>query len=169
MNSNEKQYYIYIRSTGEKIPVTKEQFDAYYRDINAYRIRQERHGRCVCPELRRLTCDMDCLTCSFYRAGDMRSIYHADVDNDGNEIVWIDKIADEGPLIADIIADASEIEELFKRLEELMPGAIEIGKQRMAGAPDEKIAPNFGMSRQVMSYRLNKVKAVLQKEFPEIF
>ena len=47
MESNEKQYTIYIRSTKERIPVSKEEFDAYYHDINIYRIRQQRHGRCV--------------------------------------------------------------------------------------------------------------------------
>ena len=47
MESNENQYTIYIRSTKESIPVSKEEFDAYYHDINIYRIRQQRHGRCV--------------------------------------------------------------------------------------------------------------------------
>ena len=47
MTNNENQYTIYIRSTKESIPVSKEEFDAYYHDINIYRIRQQRHGRCV--------------------------------------------------------------------------------------------------------------------------
>ena len=67
MTNNEIQYTIYIRSTKESIPVSKEEFDAYYHDINIYRIRQQRHGRCVCPASKRLTCDMDCLTCPFHR------------------------------------------------------------------------------------------------------
>ena len=84
MTNNENQYTIYIRSTKESIPVSKEEFDAYYHDINIYRIRQQRHGRCVCPASKRLTCDTahgfcgriearcpssDCLPpCSFLRA-----------------------------------------------------------------------------------------------------
>ena len=75
MTNNEIQYTIYIRSTKESIPVSKEEFDAYYHDINIYRIRQQRHGRCVCPASKRLTCDMDCLTCPFHRMGDK---HHAD-------------------------------------------------------------------------------------------
>ena len=47
MTNNEIQYTIYIRSTKESIPVSKEEFDAYYHGINIYRIRQQRHGRCV--------------------------------------------------------------------------------------------------------------------------
>ena len=67
MTNNDNQYTIYIRSTKESIPVSKEEFDAYYHDINIYRIRQQRHGRCVCSASKRLTCDMDCLTCPFHR------------------------------------------------------------------------------------------------------
>ncbi len=36
MSSNDKQYYIYLRSTKERVPCTKEEFDNYYRDINAF-------------------------------------------------------------------------------------------------------------------------------------
>ena len=47
MTNNETQYTIYIRSTKESIPVSKEEFDAYYHDINgigrktyAYRLKK---------------------------------------------------------------------------------------------------------------------------------
>lgn len=29
-NENQKTYFIYVRSTGEKVPVTKEQHDSFY-------------------------------------------------------------------------------------------------------------------------------------------
>lgn len=85
MTNNENQYTIYIRSTKESIPVSKEEFDAYYHDINIYRIRQQRHGRCVCPASKRLTCDMDCPTCPFHRMGDMRSLDYTETDDEGNK------------------------------------------------------------------------------------
>jgi len=44
MSNNENQYYIYLRSTKERIPCTKEEFELYYRDINAFRKKQQRHG-----------------------------------------------------------------------------------------------------------------------------
>lgn len=50
MSTNEKQYYIYVRSLKERIPVTKEEFDNYYRGINAYRQKEQYHKRCVCPK-----------------------------------------------------------------------------------------------------------------------
>ena len=127
MTNNENQYTIYIRSTKERIPVSKEEFDAYYHDINIYRIRQQRHGRCVCPASKRLTCDMDCLTCPFHRMGDTRSLDYTETDDEGNETAWVDEIPDDSPLLEDIIIEASEMKALYARLTELMPEAVKIG------------------------------------------
>lgn len=74
MNNNENQYYIYIRGTKERIPVTKQEFDDYYRDINSYRRTEMNNGRCVCPRSKWLSCDMDCLTCPFHRHGNQYSL-----------------------------------------------------------------------------------------------
>ena len=38
MTNNENQYTIYIRSTKESIPVSKEEFDAYYGKQRLYQI-----------------------------------------------------------------------------------------------------------------------------------
>lgn len=62
MKTNDNQHYIYLRSTRERIPCTEQEFHDYYRDINAYRQKQQYHGKCVCPERKRLDCDMDCAT-----------------------------------------------------------------------------------------------------------
>lgn len=113
MSKKGKQYTIYIRSTKESIPVNKEEFDAYYHDINIYRIRQQRHGRCVCPASKRLTCDMDCLTCPFHRMGDTRSLDYTETDDEGNETAWVDEIPDDSPLLEDIIIEASEMKALY--------------------------------------------------------
>ena len=169
MTNNENQYTIYIRSTKESIPVSKEEFDAYYHDINIYRIRQQRHGRCVCPASKRLTCDMDCLTCPFHRMGDMRSLDYTETDDEGNETAWVDEIPDDSPLLEDIIIEASEMKALYARLTELMPEAIKIGEMRLEGLSEEAIGERIGIGRKTFAYRLKKVKAVLEKEFPDIF
>lgn len=169
MTNNENQYTIYIRSTKESIPVSKEEFDAYYHDINIYRIRQQRHGRCVCPASKRLTCDMDCLTCPFHRMGDMRSLDYTETDDEGNETAWVDEIPDDSPLLEDIIIEASEMKTLYARLTELMPEAVKIGELRLEGLSEDAIGERIGIGRKTFAYRLKKVKAVLEKEFPDIF
>ena len=49
MKSNEnksksKTYFIYIRSTGEKVPVSKEQHDAFYKEADRIRHKEQDHG-----------------------------------------------------------------------------------------------------------------------------
>ena len=36
-NDNQKTYFIYVRSTGEKVPVTKEQHDSFYKESDRIR------------------------------------------------------------------------------------------------------------------------------------
>jgi hypothetical protein len=170
MQTNDKQYYIYIRSTRERIPCTKEEFDAYYHDINLFRQKQQRHGKCVCPEKKRLDCDMDCASCPFRRAGDTVSLdYKTTHNEDGEEIAWIDSLEDPSPLIADIVADRETLLRIFDRLNDLMPEALDIGKMRLAGKSDLAISAEIGIKNTTFRSRLERVKKVLASEFPEFF
>lgn len=170
MITNEnKQYYIYLRSTRERIPCTKEEFDNYYRDINTYRKAQQRRGKCVCPEKKRLDCDMDCSTCPFRRAGDTVSLDYTVSDENGEEITWGNSLESTSPPIDDIVADSERMAELFERLKELMPQAVEIGQLRQQGIPDVQIARQIGIHRNTFGSRLQRVKEILEKEFPEFF
>lgn len=169
MTSKDKQYYIYLRSTRERIPCSEEEFDNYYRDINAFRQKEQHHGKCVCPEKKRLDCDMDCATCPFRRAGDTRSLDYTMTDEDGNEKAWVDMLPDSAPLIEDLVADGSEFSTVLERLVEIMPEAIKIGYLRMAGLPDVEIAKRLDVRNNTMFYRLKRAKELLSKEFPEVF
>lgn len=115
MPNNEKQYYIYLRSTKECVPCTKDEFNNYYRDINAFRQRQQYHGKCVCPQSKRLTCDMDCETCPFHR-NDTFSLEYTVCDDEGNERAKADEIADPSAAVDTYL----EEEELFHALHSLI-------------------------------------------------
>ena len=52
-----KEYRIYIKESKSWVDVNKEFYTNYYRDINAYRKRQQEHGRCVCPASKRRKAD----------------------------------------------------------------------------------------------------------------
>lgn len=170
MTNQDKQHYIYLRSTHERIPCTKEEFDNYYRDINAFRQKQQYHGKCVCPEMKRLDCDMNCATCPFSRGGDQVSLdYKTVVDEDGEEITWLNSLEDPSPLIEDVVADHQTFQLLFIRLNELMPEALDIGKMRLAGKSDRLIATEIGIKSTTFRSRLDRVKKVLASEFPDFF
>lgn len=92
MKSTDNQHYIYLRSTRERIPCTEQEFHDYYCDIDAFRKKQQRHGRCVCPATKRLNCEMDCVTCPFSRAGDTLSLDYTTTNDEGDERPWLDDI-----------------------------------------------------------------------------
>lgn len=169
MQIKDKQYYIYIRSSRQRVYVTKEQFEDYYREINAFRMKQKRHKRCSCPKSRILDCDMDCGNCPYAVLGDTDSLNDVIVDKDGNEIEVVNTLVDPSPLIEDLVPEMMELEQLFKRINELMPEAVHIGKLRQKGFSEREIESKLGVGRKTYAYRLNKLKSVLEKEFPEFF
>lgn len=169
MKNQEKQYYIYLRSTRERVPCTKEEFDNYYRDINAFRQKQQYHGRCVCPKGKYLDCDMDCFTCPFSRAGDKRSLDYTVTDEVGNEISWVDMLEDPTIPFEDNVVDSHQLRVILDRIVELMPQAIEIGQYRLAGFNECQIEKILKINHMTYRYRLKKLKKVLEEEFSEIF
>lgn len=98
-----KQYRIYIKGSKSWVDVNKEFYTNYYRDINAYRKRQQEHGRCVCPASKRYLCDMDCMTCPYAKAGDQLSLDNTVSDGEGNEKSWLDDMPDESAAIAELM------------------------------------------------------------------
>lgn len=169
MDKNEKQYTIYIRSTNEQVPATKQEFDDYYRDINAFRRRQQRHKRCVCPQSKWLSCDMDCMTCPFWRKDSQISLDYARADKDGKERTELEDLPDESPFVDEIVADAFEIKELYARLMELMPEALEVGNLRLSGKNDREIAEAIGIPRKTFEGHIARARKRLEKEFPDFF
>lgn len=174
MKNNDKQYTIYFRSTKERIPVTKQQFDDYYRGINAYRRTQQNHGRCICPPSKRLMCDMDCLGCPYHTPGDLSSLDDNMTDDNGNKMVWLDNLQEtmpdlQIPSIADYVMDTLEMKQLLSRLSEIMPQAIEIGMLRQQGLSEDAIAERIGTGRKTYAYRIKRAAEILKKEFPEFF
>ena len=64
-NDNQKTYFIYVRSTGEKVPVTKAQHDSFYKEADRIRHKEQDHGRCMCPYRFIWKCDGDCIGCEY--------------------------------------------------------------------------------------------------------
>lgn len=158
MQTNDNQKYIYIRSTRERVPVTQEEFDAYYHDIDLYRIRQQRHGRCVCPEAKRLDCDMDCETCPFRRAGDLRSL---DVKVAGGES-WLDEYPDFSATPHDLAEEQDLLAALRMVLEELPDNELAICNAVMSNLSERAAAAKLNITREAFTYRRNKLFARLK-------
>lgn len=166
-NANQsKQYRIYLKATRKWAEVPEEVYREHTRFHDAYRKRQQSHGQCTCPKNKFWLCDTDCLVCEFRRAGDQISLDHTIENESGDSCSLLDSLVDPAPLIEDVICNKAELDQLFSRLQELMPEAIEIGKLRQKGLTDEAIAEIIGIARTTFRSRLTKAKEQLAKEFP---
>lgn len=99
--------------------VNKEFYTNYYREINAYRKRQQEHGCCICPASKRYLCNMDCLTCPYAKAVDQLSLDNTVNDSDGNEKSWLNDVSDESATIVEVLEDTELIHALYAKLNEL--------------------------------------------------
>lgn len=161
MQTNGKQYYIYLRSTKERIPCTKEEFDNYYHDINLFRQKQQYHKRCVCPAKKRLDCDMDCQTCPFRRNGDL-SLDYTTKDDDGTERTWIDDVPDSLAVVDLVIEETELLLALRTLLTALTPDERDICTTIMDNLSERAAAATLNLSRNTYVYRRDKVLAQLK-------
>lgn len=168
-NKDNQSKRIYLKATRKWVEVSEE----YYRDhthyYDAFRKRHQSHGQCVCPKNKFWLCDGDCYNCEFRRAGDMLSLDYTVENEDGDTCSPLDELADPSPSIEEIICDKAELDQLFVRLNELMPEAVQIGILRQDGLSDEAIAEIIGIKRTTFLSRLKKAMEQLATEFPDRF
>lgn len=169
MQKNVNPYRIYLKATRQWVEVTEEYYRDHTRYYDSYRKRHQSHGQCVCPKNKFWLCDGDCYNCEFRRAGDMLSLDYTVKNEEGDACSPLDELADPNPSIEDIICDKAELDQLFARLYEVMPEAIEIGRLRQDGLSDEAIAEIIGIKRTTFLSRLKKAKEKLAEEFPDRF
>ena len=141
-NDNQKHPFIYDRATGEKIPVSKEIRDAYYREAARIRMKEQAHGRCVCSQKDVWACNGDCLVCEHHRSGDMASL-DIPVGEDGEDTL-LDMVPDETPSIESVVADRDLLDRLFARLRELDPDADAIIAMWQADWNDKPVSELIG-------------------------
>ena len=159
-----KQYRIYIKESKSWVDVNKEFYTNYYRDINAYRKRQQEHGRCVCPASKRYLCDMDCCTCRFRKAGDELSLDYTVTDEDGNEKSWLDDLPDDSPSTQSILEDRELLDTLLLELEELDSDGRRICELLIQEKSEREIAALMGISQQsTINYKKRKAFETLRE------
>ena len=162
-NTKENHLFIYDRTTGEKIPVSKEVRDAYYGEADRIRMMEQAHGRCVCPQSKVWACDGDCLICAYRRSGDLASL-DVPIGEDGEETL-LDTVPSEAPAIESIIADRDLLDRLFARLRELDPDADAIIAMWMDddSVSDRTIAKALGQPPRTFAAQMKKYRAELRR------
>lgn len=172
MTNAEKQRQskrIYDKQTKKWFEASPEQYKEFDNWRTNLRKREQYHGRCMCPRNKWWLCDGMCDDCEFHAHGDILSLDMPTSNDDGDEVTLLDMLEDPAPSIEEVICDKAELDQLFDRLNELMPEAVQIGKLRQEGLSDEAIAKIIGIKRTTFRSRLEKAKAQLAAEFPDRF
>jgi len=163
-NANQNQnreYKVYIPSTHQFVPVTKEFYYEYYRPIWRTQKEAQKNGQCMCSRSKLWRCDGCCLDCSYHAPGNVWSLeYEQELMGDKRE----DPSAD----IESVVADKLVLDQLFNRLDKLFPEARRIGELRMEGVSDRDIADLVGIPRSTFRSRLEKVEALLREDYGNI-
>ena len=160
---------IYDRQTKTWFEVSPEQYEEFDRWRTNLRKREQYHHRCMCPRDKWWLCDGMCQDCEFHAPGDTLSLNMPVANEDGDEVTLLDTLIDPAPTIESVICDKVELDQLFKRLNELIPEAVQIGQLRQDGLSDEAIAEIIGIKRTTFLSRLKKAKEQLATEFPDRF
>lgn len=170
MKNNENNVKrIYDKQTKTWFEVSPEQYEEFDRWRTNLRKREQYHHRCMCPRSKWWLCDGMCQDCEFHAPGDTLSLDMLVSNEDGDEVTLLDTLVDTAPTIESVICDKAELDQLFERLNELMPEAVQIGKLRQDGLSDEAIAEIIGIKRTTFLSRLKKAKEQLATEFPDRF
>ena len=161
-NDNQKTYFIYVRSTGEKVPVTKEQHNSFYKEADRIRHKEQDHGRCMCPYRFIWRCDGDCLDCEYHATGDITSLDQPLSDGNGT---LCDYMPDRSKSMEEIISDRMLLEQLFARLRELDPDADIIIQCWLDDykISDRAIAEKLGRPQRTFADQMKTILTELRK------
>ena len=169
MKTNVNGKRIYDKQTKTWFEVTPEHYAEFDQWRTNKRKRGQYHGRCMCPRNKWWLCDGMCDDCEFHAPGDVLSLDKPVSNDDGDEVTLLDTLVDPAPSIESVLCDKAELDQLFARLNELMPEAQDIGKLRQKGLTDDAIAKVIGIKRTTFRSRLEKVKKQLASEYPDRF
>ena len=107
----DREYKIYIPSTHQFVPVTKEVYYDYYRPIWRIRKQAQKYGQCMCPQSKLWRCDGCCLDCPYHAAGNMSSLdYEQELIGDVHE--------DPSANVEEMVTDKVALQQLLRRFEE---------------------------------------------------
>ena len=170
MKTNENNVKrIYDKQTKTWFEVSPEQYSEFDRWRTNLRKREQYHGRCMCPRNKWWLCDGMCDDCEYHAPGDILSLDMPTSNDDGDEVTLLDMLEDPAASLEEVICDKAELDQLYERLDQLMPEAVEIGRLRQKGLTDEAIAKIVGIKRTTFRSRLAKAKAQLAAEYPDRF
>ena len=161
-----KQRYIPIN--GQLHPVTEEVWQIHSRAIANERYRARRDHRCANPRYQE--CSGDCGLCKWQVQGSTLSldaVLDTGCENSDRDKLNIE-MADDRPLVEDIVCDRLLLEDLYRQLDQLMPEGSRIFRLLAAGHKESEIAVLLGIRPSTLNYRKQKLFAYIRAQQEEL-
>jgi len=155
----------YIKVNHELIPVTDEIYHAANQMKEKERYRARRDGKCGQPDYR--YCTGDCATCRWqqegYRMLSISKVLGDNLEYETPELTHAESSFDE------IIADRLLLEDLYRRLDEVIPDGSRVFQMRAHDYSEREIAKELGIKAQsTLSYRIKKMDDFIRNHREEL-
>ena len=142
----------YIKVEHELIPVSEEVYQAYTRFRENERYRARRDGKCGQSDYRR--CSGDCATCPWqqegYRVLSLDKAFGGEGECEKSEPA-------QSTAVDELVADKMLLENLYCRLDELIPDGAQVFRLRAQHYSEREIARMLGVkSQSTLNYRIRK-------------
>lgn len=166
MKTENKKYYYPMRDSDdpqkvELVEISEEIYREIGPEINKFRKREQRSGRCSCPSRYIWKCDMDCALCEYGSVGNR--VYMQSDEEDADDL--FENIGDERADTERDVTDKMLLEEVLDRFRELDPEADKIISMYVENPDisDREIARRLGRGQSTFQKQIAKYRAKLKE------
>ena len=166
MTNKDKKYFIPV--SGQWVEVSEEIYYEYYRPIWRTHEYAQRHGQCRCRKSDIWKCDGVCQGCEFYTAGNQISFDGTVDEEEGDDLMLENAIADEASPLEEIITDMELLDALYEELEHLEPERRQICELLMQYS-EREAAEMMGIPRSTFKRKWSRVQKYLKARLKKYY
>lgn len=155
----------YIKIGHELVAVNEEVYKEYTRWKENLRYRARRDGKCGQSNYH--LCSGDCASCPWqqegYRVISLHKALGPELEHETPELNTTASSLD------DVVADRLLLEELYRKLDELIPDGSRVFRLRAENYSEREIARKLGIkSQSTLNYRIRKMDAFIREHRAEL-
>ena len=166
MTNKDKKYFIPV--SGQWVEVSKEIYYEYYRPIWRTRSNAKYRNQCRCRKSDIWKCDGICQGCEFYTAGNQISFDGTVDEEEDDDLMLENAIADEASPLEEIITDMELLDALYEELEHLEPERRQICELLMQYS-EREAAEMMGIPRSTFKRKWSRVQKYLKARLKKYY
>ena len=166
MTNKDKKFFVPV--SGQWVEVSEEIYYEYYRPIWRTHEYAQRHGQCRCRKSDIWKCDGVCQGCEFYTAGNQISFDGTVDEEEGDDLMLENAIADEVSPLEEIITDMELLDALYEELEHLEPERRQICELLMQYS-EREAAEMMGIPRSTFKRKWSRVQKYLKARLKKYY